>query len=41
MNPPQPMILMTEQEVAALADSSLIAAMDEVFIACARGQVDN
>ncbi len=36
------MILVTEQEVAALADyPSLIAAMEAVFIACARGQVDN
>ena len=36
------MILVTEQEVAALADyPALIAAMEAVFIACARGQVDN
>lgn len=36
------MILVTERQVEALADyPSLIAAMDEVFIACARDQVDN
>jgi ornithine cyclodeaminase len=36
------MILITEQQVEALADyPSLIAAMDEVFIAGARGDVDN
>jgi alanine dehydrogenase len=36
------MILVTEQEVAALADyPSLIAAMEALFVACARGQVDN
>jgi len=36
------MILITEDEVAALADyPSLIRAMEEVFVACAEGQVDN
>jgi ornithine cyclodeaminase len=36
------MILVTEDEVAALADyASLIGAMEAVFVACARGQVDN
>jgi ornithine cyclodeaminase/alanine dehydrogenase-like protein (mu-crystallin family) len=37
-----PMILITEQQVEALADyASLLTAMDEVFIACARKDVDN
>ncbi|HEX3918319.1 MAG TPA: hypothetical protein VHW60_13355 [Caulobacteraceae bacterium] len=36
------MILVTEQQVAVLADyPSLITAMDEVFAACARREVDN
>ncbi len=36
------MILVGEGQVEELADyASLIAAMDEVFIACARGQVEN
>ena len=36
------MILVTEEQVEQLADyASLIGAMDEVFIACSRGQVEN
>jgi len=36
------MIVITEGQVAQLADyNSLIAAMDEVFLACRRGQVEN
>jgi ornithine cyclodeaminase len=36
------MILVAEEQVAALADyASLIGAMDEVFIACSRGEVEN